>query len=53
MRYTCTEWLEGFTVGAVYATVYHPGTSLYHLIDDEGVIAKLNQSDIELHFEEA
>lgn len=52
MRFICTAWLEGFSVGAAYSAVYHSGTSLYHLIDDEGIITKLNQADINTYFEE-
>lgn len=52
MRFQCTEWVEGFTVGAIYSAVYKPGTSYYHLVDDDGIITKFPEGELLLHFEE-
>lgn len=52
MRFQCTEWLDGFTVGSVYHAVYQFGKSEYRINNDEGVVETLTSQDIALHFEE-
>lgn len=52
MRFQCTDWLEGFTVGSVYHAVYILGKSEFRINNDEGVIETLTTADVELLFEE-
>lgn len=47
MRYQCTEWCEGFTMGAVY----HSSSHNPKLINDEGELVSLSFSFLVLHFE--
>ncbi|CAL9961289.1 hypothetical protein VPHD292_0065 [Vibrio phage D292] len=48
MRYQCTEWLEGFTVGAVYYTA----TTNPKFLNDEGHMISLSFSSLVQFFEE-
>ncbi|WAI96173.1 hypothetical protein [Vibrio phage vB_VhaP_PG11] len=53
MRYRCTEWLEGFTVGSVYWFAWNPKHRAYQTTNDEAEPTYLSHSQIVIYFEEA
>ena len=48
MRYQCTEWCEGFTVGSIY----YSATLNPKMVNDEGALKALSFSFLVQHFEE-